>query len=379
MREADILDIVRLPYEAALDDAKWGTCLSAIGDLLGGLDATLEVHHTDHPVPLFFEAGTLIPADGIADYLDYYCTVCPRLSYSRRPHRAGHIGHDYDIMPEAELDRDEFYADFLGPHDLRYFMSATLASWDGAYSSIYVHRTHTQGHVGDEEMTLMRRIMPHVGAALDVHLRLQQSQRAQSGLESTLDFADFGALLVNRNGNIVFANRAASAMLGRRDGLSTDGRQLRVDENSADRKVWRILDRLFNRSLDAAWSWGGDVYARRPGTGGGYLLSIRQLPDASDAAIGDNTPMAVVFIRDTLQSIRPATSILQHAFGLTRAESEVACAIADETTLHDLAATRQVKVSTIHSQLKSAMHKLNVRSRSALVRRVLAARVPPNK
>ncbi len=375
MRDADILDVVQQSYAAALDGSKWSRSLTAIGDLLGGFDATLEIHSTRHPVPLFFQAGTRIPADGVADYMAHYCTVCPRLTYSSRPHVNGFIGYDYDVMPEAELDRDEFYSDFLGPTDLRYFISANLARRQDSYCALYVHRTPKQGHVGDGEIALMRKLMPHVASAMDVHQRLAGNHAVQSAFEATLDLADFGAVLLTANGAITFANDPARHILQRLDGLGTDEGRLRVDDGPAQRALCKMLQSLFNGSLQSAWSWGGDIHVPRRGGQRGYVLSLRRLPDPTGAMPGNAA--AVVFIRDPSRNHTIAEHLLQSAFGLTAAESDIVCALTNGCTVLQLAEARQVRVSTVRSQLKRAMHKLNVHSQAELVQLLVSLRVPP--
>lgn len=375
MREAVILDVVQQFYAAALDGSKWSRTLTAIGDLLGGFDATLEIHSTRHPVPLFFQAGTRIPADGVVDYMAHYCTVCPRLSYSSRPHANGFIGYDYDVMPESELDRNEFYSDFLGPGDLRYFISANLGRRQDTYSALYVHRTPKQGHVGDGEIALMRRIMPHVASAMDVHLRLAGNDALESAFEATLDLAEFGAMLLTATGVITFANEPAQHIMARSDGLATDEGRLRVDDGPAQRTLYELLQSLFRGSLQSAWSWGGDVYVPRRGGQRGYVLSIRRLPDHTGTMPGNAS--AVVFIRDPSMNHAVAEHLLQSAFGLTTAESDIVCGLTNGCNVLQLAEARQVRVTTVRSQLKRAMHKLNVHSQAELVQLLVSLRVPP--
>ncbi len=378
MRERDVLKTIELLYAAAVDTTKWGEALSSISDLLCGFDATLEVHTTQHAIPLYFLNGNRIPADGSSDYLSHYCNVCSRLNEYERYNKAGHVGFDHDFITEAEIDHDEFYTDFLARHDdLRYYISATLADDDQSYVGLFVHRTRAQGHVGEKEISLMRRIMPHAASAFDIHLRLERDDQQRAGLEAALDGLDFGALLLDKAGRIVFANATAFDIFMKNDGLSTsDNNRLIIGNGEARRAFDAMLQRLLGGVFETSWAWGGDVCAPRSSNNYSYNISVRRLPASREDAYNSQHGAVLVFIADPLRPAKLAKDVLRRSFGLTKAEIDVVCAFAELASASDVAALRQVSVATVRSQLKHAMHKLDVRNQTDLVRFLLSMRAP---
>lgn len=138
--------------------------LTAIADLLGGVDTTLEVHREVSAKPLFFAAGKRLPSVGIEDYLSHYAPICPRIPYFKTLAH-GSVCHDYDFISEWQMDRDEFYADFLGPAGLRYAAAGILFNRPGKLGGVYVHRSQSQGQADTSDLSALWRLVPHVARA----------------------------------------------------------------------------------------------------------------------------------------------------------------------------------------------------------------------
>ncbi len=376
MHETDVLSTIEQTYAAALDPTKWGTALTSIADLLGGFDATLEIHTTEHQIPLCFLSGERIPVDGVTDYLAYYSNICPRLIRYESLHKADYVGFDYDFMTEAELDKDEFYTDFLAKEDLRYYLSATLSKQGKLYSDLYVHRTRSQGHVGEEEITLMRQLMPHVASAFDIYQRLEYKSDHLYALETALDMVDYGALLLDKSGTILYANHTAEDILIAGDGLSAVDKKLLISDDLARNTYEQLLEGILGENLDAQWRWGGDVYVSRISFGCRYHISVRRLPNGPQGLGWHDGGAALVFITDPLSQIQLSKDVLLTAFGLTEAETGVALAFVDLGSVSKVAEYRQVSLLTVRTQLKHIMHKLDVHSLADLMRILLSFRLP---
>lgn len=370
MREIDVLDTIEQVYSASVNPAEWSVALTAIGDLLGSFDATLEVHTTKHQIPLSFMSGRRIPSDGVADYVEYYSKVCPRLDMRRckRVNVPGHVGFDYEVMTEAELDADEFYADFLAPHDLRYFISAIMARKGDFFTGLFVHRTPTQGHVDDGDVSLMRQILPHVTAAHDVYRRLGTQKNQHVEIETVLELLEIGTLLLDRSGRVRFANDAACRMLNAADGLSIVDNRLEISDVLAASSFCRILQTMFNGSGEARWEWGGDLQVSRFSECRGYRVSVRRLPKCAKGLIIPCDGAALVFVSEPQEKKQINRDDLISKSGLTEAEADVALAFAKSEDLFEIAQNRAVAISTVRSQLYTLMDKLGLHSQVDLMR-----------
>ena len=85
-----------------------------------------------------------------------------------------------------------------------------------------------------------------------------------------------------------------------------------------------------------------------------YILSVVPL------ARGVQQGSVLVVFRDREGSRSAAVDQLKAAFGLTTAEAEVACAIAQGVVLTEIAKARGVAVGTVRNQLKTIFTKFGV-------------------
>lgn len=102
-----------------------------------------------------------------------------------------------------------------------------------------------------------------------------------------------------------------------------------------------------------------------------------ELPAVADVlpALTGPTPFlrhAVLLLRGRLFEQRERAPLLQQLFGLTMAEAMVALAITNGARVSDIAASRGVAVSTIRTQVQTALAKIGVRCQLELIQRVAA-------
>ena len=371
MDEAKFLAVVEQIYGAALNGRRWPDALAAIAELFSGIDATLEIHDLRNENVPFMRYGRRLLKENVEKYVAYYAGVSPRTAWLAAT-RQGQVSHDYDLISESEMDRDEFYADFLGRHDLRYFLSGTLANEDDTVSLVSVQRTPRQGHVDEDDVAAMRRLIPHIGQALDLHLRIAGARRATEDLDATLDRLHQGVALLDRRGRVISLNRAAARMMEAGDGCRLIDRHLSLDDPIAHRRLGRIMGRLFRDGSEAPVSVGGVVIVRRPLALPPFVLSVRRLPDRRGFPDGSEDARLVLFLEDPAKPVALDAASLASAFGLTAMEANLALALLRGETLRQHAEARGVKTSTIRSHLKRLMHKTGAHRQVDLVRLLVA-------
>lgn len=367
VRETDLLGVVEDFYTAALDGGRWPAALTALADLVGGVETTMEVHREVGAQPLFFLAGDRLPDLGIEAYLEHYAEICPRI-----PHlatlSAGSVCGDYDFISEKEMDRDAFYADFLGPEDLRYFASGVLVNRPGMLGGVYVHRSPRQGHPDEAELALLGRLLPHLERSLDLSLRLTAVGGLETRFHDLLDRLRQAIVTLDRQGRVGFANEAAAALMKKADGLALHNRQLHLADAAAGAQLAALLRNLLRDDLNAGLSSGGQVVVRRPSGGPAYVLAVHRLAGVQAVFEEAASPAVAVFIYDPDLVAEPQAAALAEVFSLTRREAGLAVALLQGQSLQAHAAARGVKISTVRTQLLSLMRKTDTHSQAELVR-----------
>ena len=365
-------------YAAALDEHLWADALTNVADCLRSAGATLEIIDRKAATPAFFR-GARLPDHGIQDYIDHYAAICPRLKHINR-HPSGHIAHDHLLITEAEMDRDPFYADFLRRDDFRYFIGGTLCNDDRYFSLITAQRTVGQGHVDAEDITALGQMLPHIGQALDLHMRLRAWRRQEESLQATLDQLADGVVLLDTASRVLFCNRAATELVAQRDGLEIVAGELlpRASWAAGDlgRAVARALQTRAGEPVDA----DGEILAPRADGRPALILAVRPLPQAdsmtADLYAEAPQPAVAVFIQDPARGTASAARILRTVFNLTPAETRLAIALYRGVTLRAYAADHDISINTARSHLARAMRKTNTGRQADLIRLINTIDLP---
>lgn len=374
MSRDQLLDVVEKCYAASLDGQRWSVALDAVADFTGGTDTTLEMRHHIAETPDLFLCGTRLPDDGVSDYLEHFAAVCPRIAYIDTLQR-DRVGYDYDFMSEPEMDRNEFYADFLGPQKMRYFLAGSLNDGAGRSNKIVsVQRATRQGHASSEDIARLQLLLPHVGQAFDTFLRLRSDRAQDRLLSDALECMSSGAILVGGSGQVLHANQAAVAMARDGDGLSLSRGRFSLSSRNGTQAYGEILTQLLSGTLAAPARAGGEFYASRPSGRAPYAIRVRRLPSAQEFDLTRDRAWAIVLIDDLAAAAAPAPSRISAAFGLTQRQAELAAALYAGRSLREHAKERGIAFSTARYHLYQLLARLDLQSQADLIR--LIGRLP---
>lgn len=371
--ETKFLEVVADLYKPALDDSSWSMPLDRMSDLFGAVGANFEVIEIASNRPVLLELASTINADSSIDYLQHYGGVSPRVKLNMvLP--TGSISYDHLILTEAEMDRDEFYADFLAREGLRYFLAATLSCSASHQAVFAVQRSPTQGHVDQEQIAMLERMLPHLQQAIDLKLRMTAARsKARVDLEG-LERLGEGCLILDPAGKVLHMNAAAGVIIGDNDGIRIRNGHVRFSQKAASHSFDRALA---EQHLEAGqYTPASDFPAARPSGRRPYLISVRPLTDPDVFAQIAWPAATIVFIRDPDRFSRLNIPLLRQSFQLTQAEADVADALDRGLTPQEMAENQEVSITTIRTHLYSLMAKLNVRRQSDISRLLAQYRQP---
>ena len=374
MTKADkLLNAIEAIHGAGLDQEHWPRALAAMREIVGGAGATFEViDKKQHTHSAFHSIG--IPPVRQIEYADHYFAISPRVRAGLMT-PTGHVHWDYQILDEAAMQQDPFYAEFLPQLDLRYSVAGTIRQTEDEFAVFAIQRSPKQGHVGRREIALMRRLVPHVQQAFDVARRLSHAGETRHSLERALDWLADGVMLVRADGAVVYANAAMQAMVRRGDGVAI--KKGFVEFTTAEARgrfaaAMAGVARLRLRGTMAAAVADFSVARRldRPA----YLVAIRPLPAEHGAAKADAD--AIVFVRDPASRNATALRLLREVLDLTDAEAGVAQALQAGQRLEDYARTRAVSIHTVYAHLRSIKDKTGCHRMGELIRKLNDLQVP---
>lgn len=365
--EADLLDVVDKIYAASLDEGGWAPALDAMADLLGAVGVTFEIIDKKIGRPIMIELGDRLDRVDSEEYLNYYGAISPRVVRADDLSARG-VSYDHLILTESQMDTDEFYSDCLAPQGLRYFVAGHVLNSQSHAGVFAAQRSFTQGHVGETEIALVRRLLPHMQQALDLKFRLHEARLQSESLLGALEGLGEAAIIVDRCGVVLYANKGAAEIFSMADGVAVAHGKLCVSNGNGTGRLDSALGSLTMTDGDAVDLNARNFAAHRPSGKRPYLVAVRPLPAQAAAAAQVLQPAAIVFIRDPDSFVRLDAELVRQSYHLTAAETEIACALDNGLSLREVADQRGVAISTVRGQVYGLMSKLSVNRQTDLIR-----------
>lgn len=371
-KDDQLLATIEAIHTAGVNADHWPAALAALTRLCGGVGATLEVFDKQSQRHNAFHAVD-VPLDLEKAYLDYWAPRSPRVIHGQHM-KPGEVGWDYQILDEAAMDRDGFYSELLPLTDFRYFVSATLANSPAEYAVVAVQRSRRQGHVDEDEIAMMRQLVPHLQQALDVSARLKGAVLAMEAFEQALDWLDDGAVLLRRDGSIVFCNERFRHIAEGRDGLWIEKGTVTFAANACRAHFARGLGALQRaHNGDAGALPPCDFTVPRPSGDPDYVVSLRALGRAMRRP---QNAVAIVFVRDPVAGNAAAVRLLRELFGFTPAEANLAQALQSGVSPAAYAREYRLSPNTVYTHLRRLKDKTGWRRTAELTRRLRQLQVP---
>jgi DNA-binding CsgD family transcriptional regulator/PAS domain-containing protein len=360
----DFDTLVERIYDAAVEPGRWPQVLELLSDFLEGAATKLTFQN---PRTLRSEASSVrMPPEADRTYAQYYYKTnvfLPRIA--KLP--AGTLIPVWDLLPRELYRRSEFYNEFCRPGDMCDPIGIVLANEPDVRVVFTCGRGRGAGDFQPEHLDRLRRIGPHLVRAAGVRLRLSRSEIARDANAEALDRIGQGVLIVTANGEILFANRAAEALLAEADGIRTEKSTLRA-ARSADAAQFQ---RLIAAAAERAEAAGGVMALPRPAPR--RPLSVLAAPLTIESTwFSPGRPAAIVFVADPNKAPRTAQDQLRHLYRLTPAETAVAMVIARGEGLQTAADELKIGLTTARTHLQHVFEKTQTRRQAELVRLVAA-------
>lgn len=209
---------------------------------------------------------------------------------------------------------------------------------------------------------------------VDAHLRLlwqlkQDSRRAEM-LARALDLFDFGTLILDGGGTIVFCNEQASQLLDAGDGLRRAGQSVTATDFEDAVRLQTAIHHLSHNE--------GGI---RSNLNGASLLLIRRSNARPLVAVlarlcdieADCSAATVLYVLDPDIDTQPLAMALSRAYGLTTAEAGLTIRLVAGLTIDAAAAEMRIKTQTARAYLKQIFAKTDTHRQADLVRVILGS------
>lgn len=335
-------------------DPPWHDILLTARDMVGADSGTLIVFDGRHNLLNLSSIGF---SDACAaDYQNHYY----RWDVLERDSRLSPSGTWLDsarLHRRGQLQRTEFYSDFMVKHRMAQLLSLVIESNAAIHAAIGFQRSTV-----DEKAC--ERVQSGACAQYFRTLRAKLAQREKAlavgwrSIESA--FTDLGeaVLLISRDAMIDKMSTVAMRYLDDGHGWNVRGGRLR----HADGKIQTLFE---SHCMAVARDGKARALAAPSGWGELFWIDIGAAPEALNL-IGEK--MLLLRMRRKSAFAPPDVDRLESVFAITRAEASVLAGLATGHSVEEVASLRNASVLTVRKQVASLLSKMECSRQSELVR-----------
>ncbi|SDJ57580.1 MULTISPECIES: helix-turn-helix transcriptional regulator [Bradyrhizobium] len=367
-RESDLVALIAAIYEAGTDFNLWPDALGRIAAAFGAPSAGM-ARQGKTPAECWGFCAGVQPA-AIKSYVEHYHAVNP--IWQRVPNTpAGTVQADTMVMPRRELERTEFFNDYLVPQRIAGLLNSVVLVEEGRQTVVTMHGRR---QFDADDVALYKLISPHLQRAVQINLKSAQMQMNHAASRQALDRLNEGVLFVDVNSSVTLANRSAESLFAAEAGLRQRDGILEGSVHSETLALHALIAKCGERG--ALPSSGGNLSLSRGA--GRWPLALMIAPilhPLPDWLIGKK-PVAIIFVNDPERTPKPASRQLIEQFGLTRAEASFAIEILNGDGIQAAADRLSITRATARTHLARVFDKTGVRRQSELVRLLMSAIYP---
>ncbi len=254
-----------------------------------------------------------------------------------------------DLISDDRYWKSDYYKQ-VEPHiDMGRMLGQVLNAGNGSFGSFTLWRYRSDPDYGRAEYDLLHRLAPHLRRSAQLSIKLSEYDAERKMLKATAEALPFALILVDQFGSPLYMNPAAQRALGR----------------SSHRTLVRSFDIDAQNSPTDSGS-GLTTFVKLPS--GGQIATVVPLFGAT-SRFAELAPEAqfVILFRTTAAVDLSSTNSLQQAWGLTPSEAKLALALLTGCSLQDYAESRNIKITTVRTHLKSCKSKFGISRTSELI------------
>lgn len=349
-------------YEAVVDDEQFAALPNRLAQFYGARSAV--IHWLDGKGRSTVDAHCdYFTAEQFQVYAETYAEHDVWTQAALGPNKRNRAWNAGDLVSARDLESSIFYNEWIRRMgDNTYHCIGAVMETDHGMGIIGLHRGLAQGDFTDANLKRLDRSVLHLRRAITIRSALVERQREVAGWEQIFARSAVPALIVDRLGRLRRANASAEAMLwgGRR--LAARGHSVLPAD---DRQASAFRDLLARATDPAQPEACQGAFGQSPQG----LWIAEFLPLVSGHLAG--CAMITITDRGAGSGRGNLAAHLRSLYALTRAEGEVAAALADGLSIDEIADARGSSPNTVRAQVKQVLAKTGTRRQSEVVALVL--------
>lgn len=367
--EDTLLRLIDRIYDAALAPELWPQFLEALAETMDSSVANIGFASTKR-APAIAVAVRFDP-EASHRYHEHYARLDPWANAAPKQglDRTGVVTLSRAVVSPSDYEKSEFYADYGKTYGLIGGVTAVIRADPAESALLSVFQTVHGREFDEPEVLLLRRLLPHLQRAFQLHERFAGMAHARSAAEEVIDRFPFGVVLVDGSGRAGLINRAARQVLDSRDGVMLRDRSLVTAHVSQTTELRTLIAGAIAAAHGGpSLGSGGALSVGRPSMKRPLQLLVTPLRAGGlNLTLSSAAFAAAVFITDPERRSVPESELLRACFQFTHAEARVVRELLDGLNVKDISAALSLTENTVRGYLKTILAKTGCRSQSALI------------
>lgn len=221
---------------------------------------------------------------------------------------------------------------------------------------------------------VVSRLQPILAGYFKLWLLHRSTSRRMQTIISALDPVDFGVVAVNQDGNIVFENPAATAILDRGSALyRSRGSVCAIDSLSSVRLRVAIEHSLSTKRGNASGEDSSQIVFIKSTLKSAPLIAVVNVVKQSSS--GEDDPVSVIHLFQPPTAIEQMIGPACEWYKLSPVETRLVTRLVAGSDVAEIAAQELIKQNTVRTYLKNVFRKTGTKSQADVVRAMLAVSV----
>lgn len=352
--------VVQGLYAAAMGHIPWAKAFDRMCAHTDTRCITLDTYDLDaHAGEVL--ASNLAPHPAIEEYNANYGQRNILIETAYRRMRAGCAFRASRFVRMGDFEKTELYNTVYRALGIRHVAGFALDVKPGRVAQFSLVKPADAGDFSDADMQRLRELGPHLQQAWAGYEHLAKLEASLTTLTELWNRFDHAVMVLDKELNLKFANRAAEALL-------TDGRFWRSREG----RLWsrdRACQARLRKAVREILGGGQGLYS--------LASANRTRHDPLATLYRINDEQVALIVSDPNHSTADFRSGLQGCFGLTATEAELVNALIAGESLRQYSEARGIRYETARTHLKNAMAKNGWRRQTEMIVGVLRSLLPP--
>lgn len=370
--------VVEAIYDCALNPENWRETLRLITEFTesekAGMGITEHGYHGQARSVRLYEYG--YDENSLKLYFKKYGAMNPLfVSAHLRP-----VGDVYTLsmlVDEAEYLEGRFHLEWAKPQRLHDMISVHGLKSGKRHAGLTAVRVEGQPRYGEKDLQVYRLLAPHICRSFAISDALDLRTITSQILEATLDALATGVYLTDREGRVVYMNRAAEHQIKTSNALRIVNNRLTPVNHGARGAMSKAIATAI--SDEAATPTSGITLALPDGNKAGLVATILPLDRGQRRKVsGPFAATAAIFVQDPeVVPLYPGEAFAK-LYSLTAGELRVLLAMAPGLRVKEAADMLGIGETTAKTHLLRIFSKTNTSKQTELMN-LLRASTPPIK